>query len=834
MSREPTSSLSVAGIVRHLRTPLFRNAYALMLSSGVTSVLGLSYWILAARLYSPAAVGVNAAVISSMMFLAGVAQLNLLSALLRFIPEAGRGTVRLIVASYSISIVLGLALGLAFATRIGAWVPGLRALGASPGLTIWFAVATAAWSIFVLEDSVSTGLRRAIWVPISNSIFAVGKIILLVLLLRLSTAYGIFASWTLPVVGTLVITNVVIFGHLVPRHVAEATQHWNRLPWNRLVSYVSADYLGSLCWLACTTLLPVLVTAMAGLRSDAYFYLAWQIGYALHVPSISMGYSLIVEGSSDQQHLAAIARRALVQNLRLVVPIAAVALVAAPYVMAAFGPGYVAGGTPVLRLLIIAALPYTLVSIYISIARVQRRVRQVLLVLAVMGAAVLGLSIVLLPVMGLVGVGWAWLATQTGLAGVLLLTRLIPFFRTLAMADVEPSGRSGLARVGGQHAVLMARRIRAGALQAGSTFEVRQIRRVLLPLIRSDPSLPGAASWVIQRTLSVGPDSATAVFALGPPGSAPPAAVLKVARDRDAAASLDRGRIATLRILGDPRLVGIQRLLPEVLAGGETDGYAFLLQRAMRGVDGRVLLRDPGKAVAVINASLEVATRLHDATARHVTVDAGMIRRWITEPLEAVERLADFHSGIAHNAAAIERLRRLLPVELGGASVVVSTVHGDLFPGNVLLTADGGKVTGLLDWDLSGPDELPTNDIVQFLVGVHLLGGDEELGDVIHGLLVGSAPMRRDLGLLAAAQSRLGGEPVDLRTVVLTFWLRHVSRNLTKSRWFARHRWWVKRNVVDVLATVTALAPEPRLSPTASPDLQNDGRDGDRKSGLSR
>ena len=53
---------AVAFVVRdRLRSPLHRNGYALVASSAVTSVLGLAYWIVAARAYSTEAVGVCAA-----------------------------------------------------------------------------------------------------------------------------------------------------------------------------------------------------------------------------------------------------------------------------------------------------------------------------------------------------------------------------------------------------------------------------------------------------------------------------------------------------------------------------------------------------------------------------------------------------------------------------------------------------------------------------------------------------------------------------------------------------------------------------------------------------
>ena len=42
-----------------------------VLSSGLTSAVGLLYWVLAARLFAPAVVGVNSVALSTMMLLGG-------------------------------------------------------------------------------------------------------------------------------------------------------------------------------------------------------------------------------------------------------------------------------------------------------------------------------------------------------------------------------------------------------------------------------------------------------------------------------------------------------------------------------------------------------------------------------------------------------------------------------------------------------------------------------------------------------------------------------------------------------------------------------------------
>src|SRR5207248_9180669 len=95
--------------------PLLRNGYALIINVGATSVLGLLYWILAARLYSPAEVGVGNAAISLMQLLAGIGgQLTFAAALARFIPRAGGESKRLAFFSYLLAGTAGALEGLVY------------------------------------------------------------------------------------------------------------------------------------------------------------------------------------------------------------------------------------------------------------------------------------------------------------------------------------------------------------------------------------------------------------------------------------------------------------------------------------------------------------------------------------------------------------------------------------------------------------------------------------------------------------------------------------------------------------------------------------------------
>ena len=55
--------------VGHVRTPLYFNAYALIASNAITSLLGLVYWSVAANLLTTVSIGLQSAAISMICLL---------------------------------------------------------------------------------------------------------------------------------------------------------------------------------------------------------------------------------------------------------------------------------------------------------------------------------------------------------------------------------------------------------------------------------------------------------------------------------------------------------------------------------------------------------------------------------------------------------------------------------------------------------------------------------------------------------------------------------------------------------------------------------------------
>jgi O-antigen/teichoic acid export membrane protein len=404
---------------QHLGNPLNRNVYALMLNTIVSSVLGIAYWALAARLYTPAEVGIGAAMVSTMTFLSNLSQLNLNGALARFLPAAARHGATLVGYAYGFSCLAALAVSVAFLLIAPLVADRLDFLQRTPLLALAFALSVAGWCVFTLQDSVLTALRGAVWVPAENTAFAIIKIALLVLLAGAVPSLGIFISWNLAVVAALVPVNVLVFRRLLPR--LRAQHRAVALPGRRVLArFVALDYVGYLFMQAGTNALPLIVTARLGAEANAAFYVAWLLGSSVELVAYHFGTSLTVEAAADESRLTAYARQMLSRGLLLLTPAAVLLCVSAPLLLAVFGPEYASTGSDILRLFAVAVLPKLVVIVFVAASRVQRRVGRIILVHASTSTLIVSLSLITMNRLGVAGVGVAYLTGQIVVAGVVL------------------------------------------------------------------------------------------------------------------------------------------------------------------------------------------------------------------------------------------------------------------------------------------------------------------------------------------------------------------------------------------------------------------------------
>jgi O-antigen/teichoic acid export membrane protein len=410
------------------RAPQHRDGMALVLSSGVSSAIGMLFWVLAARLFDPATVGVNSAALSAVTLLASASHLNLGNAILRFVPVADRRR-RLVAGCFAVGLGWGALVGLGFGIGANVWAPDLVTAFGHPALIAFYLVAVPIWTVFVLQDSALTAIKRADLVLVENVVFAILKIGLLVAAAWLGLMFGI-------AVGTLAATALLVLAvtsylaralrtQAAPQpHTVQTVRAVQTVTARDLAGFVGADYAGNVAWQTAVFGLPLIVIALTDPGGAAVYGMAWQITYALYLVASGMGKSMVAHSAGGDSAAIERARRGMDRKaITLVLPGAVVVAIGSYLILSVFGSTYAETGTFLLALLALSAIPNVVTNSALWEARVRRHRAVQFGLPAATSAAVIAGTLVLIPVTGITGAGWAWLAAQSVAAAAILLHR---------------------------------------------------------------------------------------------------------------------------------------------------------------------------------------------------------------------------------------------------------------------------------------------------------------------------------------------------------------------------------------------------------------------------
>ena len=399
-----------------MRVPRFRkslttNAVSLMTATVATNALGLAFWAYAAHLKAPVVVGRAAAAVAALTLLATISQLNLTNVFVRLLPKAGRLGRRLITRGYLAVVALALVVGAVYvlsglSARVvtGGWVSHLLFVGA-----------VAVLALFALQDSVLVAMRLAPWVTMEIVSFAASKLALLPLLVLLPIGGGIAISWVLPAAVAVIVVSLLLFRRVLPRLASvEGTLPDRR----RLLSFVAGEYVSSICATTSIQMMTLLVVWRLGPAQVAYFTLPWLISMGITVLLWNVAQSFVVEIAGERGHSGALLQRTLLLWGAIVLGALVVCVLGAHPLLELAGPGYAAHGAELLRLVGLST-PFAAISaVYFTLVWLDQRVWLLALFQAVSAVALLGATLVLLPHLGLVAVGWANLGVQAAAAAV--------------------------------------------------------------------------------------------------------------------------------------------------------------------------------------------------------------------------------------------------------------------------------------------------------------------------------------------------------------------------------------------------------------------------------
>jgi O-antigen/teichoic acid export membrane protein len=451
----PGSRNPAARVFSALRDPDYRGSYALVANTAGTSGIGAIYWAVAARLYGPEALGRAAALISALMLVATLSQLNLSSTLMRFLPQMGAMSARRLISfSYLATSLTALAGSVIFVTVLPRLNSEWHFVGDSAFLAVLFVMSVVFWEVFTLQDAALVGLQRAGAIPIENVVYSLAKLALLVVAAQLLGSTDILFSWMTPLILLIPVINWLIFRCLKDRSPHDTVP---RMRVRHLARFASVDYAGVICAQITANVLPLLVISVLGPAAAGSLYIANLI--TAGVASVGMNFStgLLVEAAAAPDRLPELTWGALKRCMIILGPATILLVFGARFILRVYGGSYVAQTTVLFQLLAVSLLPICIQSIVYSLDRIARKpVRATLSQLAV-AVLTLGGSWLLFGRLGLNAVGVACLGADIAVALARLPTLLAVLRRPGAVA--RPASEPQQAAVPGSPAEAQSHRL---------------------------------------------------------------------------------------------------------------------------------------------------------------------------------------------------------------------------------------------------------------------------------------------------------------------------------------------------------------------------------------
>lgn len=415
---------------------LIRNSLYLMASTVVTAGLGYVFWIFAAHAFTSQEVGIGSAVISLCSTAALLTYLGSFAMLIERLPGSERSSAWTATLIHVCLVTAGVT---AVATAVS--VPVLMTskhyrlfFSTMPPILI-AVVGAAAWTLVNLLGAAFIAARRAGRLLSIQTLVSVTKVLFVLPLAAAGAgAAGLIGAW----VASAVVGVVFGMAWLVPRmglgqrpglhpHRRRPVtsdfrmrQHWRPRhrralapPSGESVLHWLGQHLTSAGGILIPLVLPILVVLRLGVTQNAYFYITEMMGAAFFMVSPSVAQAVFAEGVRAHSNLRSVVVKAFRVIAIMLIPAMAVMIVCGRLILMLFGASYAAAGYGLLILLAIAALPDAVSNVAVVVCRVTDRLRySTVLNLGIMVMTLFG-AWVLMPLLGIVGVGVAWLGAQT-------------------------------------------------------------------------------------------------------------------------------------------------------------------------------------------------------------------------------------------------------------------------------------------------------------------------------------------------------------------------------------------------------------------------------------
>jgi O-antigen/teichoic acid export membrane protein len=364
---------------------LVRNSLYLMLSSGLQSALGFTFWIIMARLFTTDDVGRASSLVSATTLMAFFALFGLNSTLVRYLPTAENRN-SLITGALLLVAGCGGVIALIYVLLTPIFAPRLSFISSRPVLAMGFVLLTAAAAVNLLTDSVFIASRKASLCALTDG--GVGGLSKIVfgLILAGSGTYGLFAA-SAGGFSTAALVSIILI---------VTTLHWRpsfREPFRALkplLRFSGANYVANVLNLLPSVVVPIIVLDRLGAESAAYYFVSFQMAALVYAAVQAVEQAFLAEGSQAEADWRKIRNRSRRIAIVLFVPGCVVLALTARWVLLAFGPRYSQHGSTGLELLAVAVIPIAFCNWSWTVLRLSGRLRTLVFSNAVFAIAICG------------------------------------------------------------------------------------------------------------------------------------------------------------------------------------------------------------------------------------------------------------------------------------------------------------------------------------------------------------------------------------------------------------------------------------------------------------
>lgn len=400
---------------RHLLT----GSAALVLTAAVQATSGALFWLIAARVDTQTDVGHGTALFTSVLFVAFVAGLGQPVAAARYAAGRSRddhvlfawGALATAIASAVVAVVYLVVVSPAAVEELRSW-HGL--LG-----PVTFLLLCSGTALSLLLDVRLMTQRRWGLVLLRAALVGAARFPMLLLPVEADRAV-----WLLLVAALPTAVSGFVGIALLPK-VTGDRHHLGPLPASTrpMVRYSAVNWASTLTYQAATFAMPVIVLVHVSADRNASFYVAWGVAnLACYVPT-AIGQALLAEGGRDGARLRSQVRLAVVVTGGLMAAGAAAATLGRDLVVRLYGTEY-QDAADILPVLVMAAIPWAVTSVYLTEARVRHRSGATVLITGTLTVCILGPALVLVPEDGVRGAAAAFLGGNLVAALVALGTHV--------------------------------------------------------------------------------------------------------------------------------------------------------------------------------------------------------------------------------------------------------------------------------------------------------------------------------------------------------------------------------------------------------------------------